>query len=514
MKRFHVIIASGTGALFFILFIIYLTFSHLNSQIANTALSLIELFAVVGIVGAIGILAGLRQPNTTYGQAHFATPQEIQHSGFVAEQDSLIVGESKRLMVGVPPRGQLEHVLLVATTGAGKSTGIIIPGLLSETGRRGIFVNDMKGELYQKTAGALSRHLPVSLFSPTRPQASVHYNPLAHIHSQEDAEDLAACWTANTGVSREEYYNQVAQLLLTAAVLHLVDTEPDAPFSRLADLLSGTTFDQIQSILTNSKSKRARDIASAFLSSAGQDAKLAGGIMSGMATRFLLMKNPTLRKLTSTHLDTQHNISFPRLSQKPEVLFLSIPASDTRRLRPLTSLLVMQMMNDLTKQSEAKPFVLYMDELANIGKIPHYAEHISLVRGQGIALIQAIQSFSQLSAVYDPQDAQTILANSTTKIFYPGMGKPECEYASQLLGTTTVTVKSKSISPERSETSHETVTKRPLMNLEDIRQLKRGDLIVVSGNLPPMLVYNTPYYQQSALVELVDLPLQQLPASP
>jgi len=174
----------------------------------------------------------------------------------------------------------------------------------------------------------------------------------------------------------------------------------------------------------------------------------------------------------------------------------------------------MQMMNDLTKQSEAKPFVLYMDELANIGKIPHYAEHISLVRGQGIALIQAIQSLSQLSAVYDQQDAQTIVANSTTKIFYPGMGKPECEYASQLLGTTTVTVKSKSLSAERSQTTHENVTKRPLMNPEDIRQLKRGDLIVVSGNLPPMLVHNTPYYQQALLVELADLPVQQVPAPP
>jgi len=514
MKRFHVIIASSSAALFFFLFIIYVTFSTINAQIASTALSLIELFGVVAIVGAIGILAGLRQPDTTYGNAHFATPLEIQHSGFIAEPESLIIGESSRLLVGVPPLGQLEHVLLVATTGAGKSTGIIIPGLLSETGRRGIFVNDMKGELYQKTAGALSRHLLVSLFSPTRPTGSVHYNPLAHIHSQEDAEDLAACWTANTGVSREEYYNQVAQLLLTAAVLHLVDTEADAPFSRLADLLSGTTFDQIQSILTNSQSKRARDIASSFLSSTGQDAKLAGGIMSGMATRFLLMKNPTLRRLTSTHPDSQRNISFPRLSQRPEALFLSVPASDTRRLRPLTSLLVMQMMNDLTKQSQIKPFVLYMDELANIGKIPHYAEHISLVRGQGIALIQAIQSYSQLSAVYDPQDAQTILTNSTTKIFYPGMGKPECEYASQLLGTTTVTVKSKSISSERHETAHENVAKRPLMNPEDIRQLKRGDLIVVSGNLPPMLVHNTPYYQQATLVELAGLPLQQVPAPP
>lgn len=236
--------------------------------------------------------------------------------------------------------------------------------------------------------------------------------------------------------------------------------------------------------------------------------------MSGMATRFLLMKNPTLRKLTSTHSDPQSNIDFQRLAHIPEALFLSIPASETRRLRPVTSLLIMQLMNALAKRQNGKPFVLYLDELANIGKIPHYAEHISLVRDQGIALIQAIQNFSQLHATYDREDAQTIIANSTTKIFYPGMGKPECEYASQLLGTTTVALKSKSISAERSQTAHEGVTKRPLLNPEEIRQLKRGDLIVVSGNLPPMLVHNTAYYQQATLVELVDLPLQKMPAPP
>src|SRR5260370_111609 len=429
MKRFHVILASSSVGVFCLLFIVSITFSPLNSQIASIALSLIELLGVVGIIGAIAFLAGRRSPDTTYGNAHFATPQEIQHSGFVAEQESLVVGESKRLLVGIPPHKQHEHVLLVATTGAGKSTGIIIPAILSETGRRGVFVNDMKGELYQKTAGALSRHLPVSLFSPMRPQASGHYNPLAHIQSQADAE-------------------------------------------------------------------------------------LDRGIMSAMATRFLIMKNPTLRTIRSTPPDPQRNIDFQRLAHTPEALFLSIPASDTRRLRPVTSLLIMQLMNSLAKRQNGKPFVLYMDELANIGKIPHYAEHISLVRDQGIALIQAIQNFSQLHATYDREDAQTIIANSTTKIFYPGMGKPECEYASQLLGTTTVALKSRTISPDRSETSSQSVTKRPLLNPEEIRQLPRGNLIVVSGNLPPMLVRNTPYYEQETLLELADRALQELPAPP
>src|SRR5689334_17329115 len=131
MKRFPGITASGCGTLFLLLIIAFM-FSHLNSSIASTALSLIELVAVVGIIGAIGFLAGLRPSKTTYGNAHFATEQEMHHSGFIAEPGSLIIGKSNRLVVGVPPHKQQEHVLLIATTGAGKSTGIIIPGLLSE----------------------------------------------------------------------------------------------------------------------------------------------------------------------------------------------------------------------------------------------------------------------------------------------------------------------------------------------------------------------------------------------
>jgi type IV secretory pathway TraG/TraD family ATPase VirD4 len=97
------------------------------------------------------------------------------------------------------------------------------------------------------------------------------------------------------------------------------------------------------------------------------------------------------------------------------------------------------------------------------------------------------------------------------------MAKKECEYTSQLLGTTTVDVKStgtiskdgKGMLPEKSYTTNTTVTQRDLMTPDEVRQLAHNRLIVISGNYPPMLIQSMPYFQQSALVKLADLPVQK-----
>lgn len=512
-KRYLIIAACVLVALFCLIAALFVLFSAINSQALAGMIQFLGVLGFIVVIAGIAVLAQLHdEGDKTYGDAHFADLREMREGEFTTqERGRLILGTAHRQIIAIPETRQREHILLIATTGGGKSTGIIIPGLLQETGERGIFVNDMKGELYQLTAGAISRYMPASIFAPSRPDAaSVYYNPLDQVREQEDAEDLAQCWVDNTGISQEQYYNDVARLLITAAVLHIVDCEPGAPFSRLADMLSSTEFDQLRQILTKSKSQRAKDVGAAFINSIGEDAKSAASVMTGMQTRFLVMKSARIRHITQTHPDEHRNISFKRLAEGPEALFMCVPASDTRRLKPLTALLSMQLMNSLTRRSDNKPFVLYMDELANIGRVPHYEEHISLVRGQGIALIQAIQNFAQLEATYEQAGARTIIANSTTKIFYPGAGKPECEYCSELLGTTTVPLKGTSISEDK-ETFSESVTRRPLLLPEEVRQLKRGLLVVVSGNRPPMLIENIPYYKRPELIALASLPVQEIP---
>jgi len=76
MKRFHVIIASSMLALFFLLSSSMKRSQQSTAKCKHCPLSHRTL-GVVGIIGAIAFLAGLRQPDTTYGNAHFATPQEF-----------------------------------------------------------------------------------------------------------------------------------------------------------------------------------------------------------------------------------------------------------------------------------------------------------------------------------------------------------------------------------------------------------------------------------------------------
>jgi type IV secretory pathway TraG/TraD family ATPase VirD4 len=93
--------------------------------------------------------------------------------------------------------------------------------------------------------------MPVTVFAPHRLDLSAHYNPLANVRSERDAEDLARAWVENTGLATQTFWNDTAILLIQAFIMHLHDTEPTAPFSRLADLLGATSITQIRTVLSN-----------------------------------------------------------------------------------------------------------------------------------------------------------------------------------------------------------------------------------------------------------------------
>jgi type IV secretion system protein VirD4 len=89
--------------------------------------------------------------DTTYGAAHFADPEEVP--SLLPEPDQLAIhpylplGTSYPFIAALSPKAQERHVLLVAPTGQGKTSGVILPGILTEVGHRSLFINDTKGEL-------------------------------------------------------------------------------------------------------------------------------------------------------------------------------------------------------------------------------------------------------------------------------------------------------------------------------------------------------------------------------
>jgi len=438
----------------------------------------------------------------------------------------LEVGRRGKYTIALTERQQESHVLIVAPTGKRKSSGFFIPALLQERGHRSLLINDVKGELYQMCAGALSRYHDIWVYSPTRPARSHGYNPLAYIETSKDARDFASTWVSNTGISREAFYNVASTVLITALVLHLIDSEREPPLYRLAELAI-KPLAELKAILLSS-SERARNTAAPFLQTIDMDPRLASGISLGVSNRFsLLIDSPDYRQVTATN-----QIHFEQMTDgpRPVALFLNVPVSAAKDLRAPTSSLIMQLMKFLTRRAEQEPggrlprsFALYLDELLNAGRINDLEEYITYVRGEGVSVIGAAQDFGQIDRVYGPEIRNTFLSNFTTQIVLPGIGEREGDYYSRRLGTTTVETTSTTKSNNQGSGNQEGLlslfasqptstttseTQRALMLPEELRTMPLGSFVMISDNAPPVRGQFRTYIERPELQALLNLPIE------
>ncbi len=498
----------------------------------------LDIFGVALLLlgGVLLILLGpARKTTEAHGSAHLLTKDELKAAGSLASTPRRELKERRKAFEqGIAPPSKMylgfylhrlivldeerqeSHVLLLAPTGAGKTSRIIVPALLNEFGHRSLFINDTKGELVDLTLGPLSAYHHCLVFAPTDPSSSHHYNPLAHVETMDDAEALATCLIENTGISREDFWNSAPKLLTAGAVLHLREIKPDAPFSDLIDILCGMDLDQVMRLLTKSPSELTRKIAASAMENLKRTDRLAGTIMVEMATHFFHFHNPSLRQVTATN-----DINFDRFIDEPTALFLSIPEGEADRLEPLSACLIMQMMNAIIRRANRSPgkklprhVAFYLDEFCNAGTIPRFTKRISTVRSRGIAFILAVSDFGQVREKYGENGRETILANTTTQIIFPGCGLQEARYYSEKSGDTTVatisnTESGRSFGVAAHQTWTQGETRRPLMTADEIRTMGKDEMLVFLGNLHPMKVRSTPYYEKDEYLSRVGIPYTQ-----
>ncbi|GCE09521.1 VirD4-like conjugal transfer protein, CD1115 family [Dictyobacter aurantiacus] len=447
--------------------------------------------------------------STVHGSAHWANLKDARillkdRGKKAAMQSQIPLGMYKGQQLVLKEKQIEEHVLIVGPSGKGKTAGIIAPGILSERGNRSLVIIDPKQELVRLTAGAVSQSMQIWLFAPTQPEHSHHYNPLTHISSMEEAEEFATCWVSNTGRSSDPFWDRNTELLITAVVLHLRDTEPNASFSRLADILTGSSFADIEALFEASPSVRAKKTAAAFLKNLKLNEKTAGGVMTDIAGRFFRLQNPKLAAVTATN-----DIDFNAMIEQPTAFYLSIPASAAERLQPLTACLLMQMFTAFVNRAEKEPqgqlprgITCYLDEFANAGKIPQMAQKISMLRSTKVGLILAIQNYAQLDALYGSESKETILSNTTTHIVLPGTGQDEAEFYSRRIGTTTVIGQSMNKNAQQQSESwsqgQQEIGRRLIMP-EEIRTMKKGEMLLLTDTIAPIKFRNIPYYQSQLI---------------
>lgn len=126
-----------------------------------------------------------------------------------------------------------------------------------------------------------------------------------------------------------------------------------------------------------------------------------------------------------------------------------------------------------------------MDEFANIGEIPEFAEKLSTMRKYEISCCIVVQSLKQIEAKY--KDIHESIVGNCDTIIYLGTNEfSTCEYISKLLGETTIRTKNRSLSNKSSSNSF-SATKRPLMTPDEVRRLGRKKCIVIISGLDPIV---------------------------
>lgn len=462
-------------------------------------------------VASLILLQRPGRPGTSHGSARWASARERRGRRPRPGQADLVIGRVGRATVAVREAEQYEHLLLVAPTGAGKTSGLILPNLLREPGTRSLVITDPKRELLRLTSPYLrsvygdSNVLALDFLDPA---LSAGYNPLAQIVDAASADLFAQTWVRNTGTSKEPFWDNAARTLLGAAALHLVKSEDGVvpPLSSLLDFLCGQPAEEVTEALADSPVPESRRLARGFLTNMAKNERLVGSVFAELPPRFACLNLESVRRVTSVN-----EVDPSQLAHTPTVVYLALDLDHARTLAPLTACFFRDLFATFAAVAKAQPdgrlptpVLAYLDEFGTIGHVPEFQSRLATVRSARIGCLLVVQDLAQLTKEYGKEDADTILTNATTKLCLAGVTHDDAEYFSKLAGTTTVHSTNRgSTHPlllpwaDRGNRGVGEVA-RPLITPDELRTLG-GDVLVVAGRHHPVRARQARYYQDKAL---------------
>lgn len=360
-----------------------------------------------------------------------------------------------------PREARNRHVLIVAKTGGGKTTKLILPLLYNDclSKERTTIVIDSKPEMWQKLASMTRKYNPeknIVLFNPLDIYRSLSWNILAKVEDDTDCKLIADTIIKATDVpgarNDSPFFRNNALSILNAIMVGLLEDRRDGK-----DELSMPRVHQI----VHSGNKGLADwleshpsalrFTKAFVELVRSGSQNADTIVSELAMRVNAWDIKTVQSTT-----WQNEIDLEDLVKKPSLFIVEFRESELEMLRPLANVIVVELLRFLTKYAEKqpgtklpRPVSLVIDEFASaIGRLPEIHVKLNTLRSRNISIIAAIQSTAQIKANYETH-AESVIAGFSTRIFMPPLDMPDAELASKDTGQMTIRFKTESSGTNR-----------------------------------------------------------------
>ncbi|OWV37832.1 type IV secretory system conjugative DNA transfer family protein [Mameliella alba] len=465
---------------------------------------------IMGGAGVAGLLMSLAMSGsalTRFGYTHWQTRREMRRNGFFgAPGTGFVIGKLGKPGSRAPflCSRTFPHALIVAPTGRGKTTGFVIPNLLTWQGAA--VVLDVKGECFEATA----RHRAaqgdaVFRFAPTdwEDKRTHRYNPLLRIYELEDParqqmelQLLATLFLQNDNDRVQGLLKGGIDLFVAAGLLAFQRRRP--------------TLGEIYRIAASGGQKQKEYLARAH--------EVQNAAARLIFTRLASTNNDTLTSyvslLMTSGLDQWQNpaiddatavsdFDFRTIRKKPFSVYLVVQPLMVKPLAPLIRLFFSDLLSALQDKEpgpdEPWPVMIMLDEFNRLGKMPIVAESIEVLRHYRGHLAVVTQTIPAIDEIYGENTRRALQGNAGIKLYLTPSDEKTVEELSKAVGKTTKTVVTRSRAvgknPFEGRSQSERTEEVSLLPEDEARRLPLDEIVVVVDAQMPVRAKRVVYFE-------------------
>ena len=433
-----------------------------------------------------------------------------------------------------------EHMLLIGTTGAGKTRREYLPaiGVLGSQKQTSFVISDLKGEIYGHTAKWLESQgyniLRIDLRNPRQGGQQSRFNPVQAVSNAlargDEGQAARIAWSTAHAVAFQDaahsdpFWPQASEAVIAALILGVAQGAPDGwqarwkaftekysvhhpdwvRFPSADEKHMGTVYRSLVHCGDNGvlldewftvllpDGHPAQD---AWATAAKSQDRTRASILTSAQAAMRLWSEPEIRWLTAAQ---GHQID--DVGRRLTAVFLVLDDLDGTRY-PLATLYLTQMLQALGRLADSNagrlpvPIMFLLDEFGNFPPIADFDHVVTMARSRGMRFLIALQSFAQLDHRYGKEVSAIIRQNLSLWQYLLTSDPVMAKEISDRLGQYTTHTQSSQMpkvtlwsatSTIGHSSEGQSLTGRPLLTPDEIMRWPEGYALVLQQRKSPV----------------------------